>query len=117
MRWLLALALLGSVAQADPVAPVARFGMTFGVDRNAPEAHEVGPLIGFGIALGRFIGEANYTYLSFMDPNTSIHRVGLAVRASFFQRDCIHCSDPSAAFGEIGAAVRRGNWGVAIGVD
>jgi hypothetical protein len=110
MRVMLVL-LLAGVAHADPVA---RFGMTFGVDRNAPEAHEVGPLIGLGATFGRFTGEANYTYLSFMDPDTSIHRVGIALRADFL-RTCstITCNGGNAVYAELGAAQRKGRWLVA----
>ena len=112
MRWALAVVFATSVAHAEPVA---RFGMTFGVDRNAPEAHEVGPLVGVGATLGRFTGEVNYTYLSMMDPDTSIHRVGVALRADFMR--CETCKDSNSIYAELGAARKMGHWRVAEGID
>jgi len=113
MRWALGVVVaVTSVAHADPLV---RFGMTFGADRNAPEAHEVGPLIGVGLSSGRFSGEVNYTYLSFMDPETAIHRVGVALRASFVR--CDYCTDPDAFYAEVGAARRMGHWRVADDID
>ena len=109
-RLALVLLLVPAVASASPKA---RFGMTFGVDRNAPEAHEVGPLFGVGLSAGRFTGEVNYTYLSLMDPNESIHRFGVALRADIVRR-CwnIDCTQSRAIYGELGAARRFGHWRV-----
>jgi len=109
-RLALAVLLVCGVASADPKA---RFGMTFGIDRNAPEAHEVGPLIGLGLSAGRFTGEVNYTYLSLMDPYESIHRVGVALRADIVRRcSTIDCTKSRALYGELGAAQRFGHWRV-----
>src|SRR3954452_15235826 len=74
-------------AKADPLV---RFGMTFGVDRNAPEAHEFGPMLALGGNVGRFSGEANYTYLSFFDDDTRIHRAGVALRMDIVRTFDLH---------------------------
>jgi hypothetical protein len=94
---------------------MVRFGLTFGVDRNAPEAHEVGPAVALGARLGRFGGEINYAYLSVFDMDTSIHRVGVALRADLYRRHarpCVvrRCIHTSAIYGELGAAERFGTW-------
>ena len=115
MRIALAVLVVCGVASADPKA---RFGMTFGVDRNAPEAHEVGPLFGLGLTAGRFTGEVNYTYLSLMDPYESIHRFGVALRADIVRRCWNYsCTQSRAVYGEVGAAQRFGHWRVNDAVD
>ena len=72
-----ALALFAVPAHADPLL---RFGMTFGVDRNIPEAHEFGPMVGVGANAGRFSAEANYAYLSMFADDARVHRAGVALR-------------------------------------
>jgi hypothetical protein len=106
-----------AVASADPTM---RFGLTFGVDRNMPEAKQYGPLLGVGLAHDRFSAEANYSYLSFMDPDTKIHRVGLNLRADLWRQykmgicnNTPHgygCLQSKAFFGGIGVARRFGHW-------
>jgi hypothetical protein len=108
---------LPAVASADPTM---RFGLTFGVDRNMPEAKQYGPLLGVGLHHGRFGAEAHYSYLSFMDPDTTIHRVGFNVRADLWRMYRLGlcsstprghgCLQTKAFYGELGAARRFGHW-------
>jgi hypothetical protein len=59
-----------------------RFGLTGAIDdQSAPGKLESGPAIGLGLRAGPFVGEVEWAYLSFFDPDTSnygVHRVGLA---------------------------------------
>lgn len=108
---------LSTVAHADPTM---RFGLTFGIDRNMPEAKQYGPLIGVGLHQGRFGVEADYSYLSFMDPNTQIHRVDFNLRADLWRQYKLGlcnatprgygCMQTKAFFGELGIARRFGHW-------
>lgn len=94
--------------------PMLRFGLTYGVDRNAPEAREVGPMFALGTRAGRIGAEVNYTYLSFMDPDSAMHRAGVALRFDLF----VHTRPGrnlgparyGAVYGEVGAAIRFGEW-------
>jgi hypothetical protein len=102
------LAVCAGSAQADPMV---RFGMTFGVNRNIPEAQEFGPMLAVGAGSGRFSGELNYSYLSMFDTVSRVHRAGVALRMDIarYWRD----SRSSRAFyGELGAARRVGHWSV-----
>ncbi|HEY5922424.1 MAG TPA: hypothetical protein VIV11_12170 [Kofleriaceae bacterium] len=102
------IALCSAPAVADPQV---RFGMTFGVDRNIPEAHEFGPMFGVGASAGRFTGELNYSYLSMFDDTTRVHRAGVSLRmdiARFWGRG----RQSRAWYGELGAARRTGFWSV-----
>src|SRR6478609_4830237 len=115
-RAALILLVASSSASADPTL---RFGLTFGIDRNMPEAKQYGPLIAVGLHDQRFGAELHYAYLSFMDPSTQIHRVGIALRGDIFReyvtRSCpmpsrSSCREARALFAEIGAAERFGHW-------
>lgn len=110
-RFALACVVVAVVGQSVVHAqPVLRFGLTSGADANAPEASEAGPMVAVGAGAGRFVGEVNYTYLSFFDPSTSIHRAGVALRADL----ATWGSDRywKAIYGELGAAKRWGEWRV-----
>lgn len=109
-RALIAGALVVMCARAD-ADPLVRFGMTFGVDRNVPEAHEFGPMLALGGHVGRFSGEANYSYLSFFDDDTRIHRAGVALRMDIVRSFRLDRSS-RAIYGEVGAAQRVGHWRV-----
>lgn len=102
-------------ARAD-ADPLVRFGMTFGLNGNIPEAQEFGPLVGVGASSGRFSAEANYAYLSFFDDDTRIHRVGVALRMDF-SRSYSLSGQSRAIYGEVGAAERTGYWRVGEYVD
>lgn len=115
-RAALLLLVMASTAIADPTL---RFGLTFGIDRNIPEAKQYGPLVAAGLHDQRFGAEVHYAYLSFMDPSTQIHRVGVALRGDIFReyvtRSCPmpsrnSCREARALFGELGAAKRFGRW-------
>ena len=113
-------ALLLAVPAIASAEPTMRFGLTFGVDRNMPEAKQYGPLVGVGLHQGRFAVEANYSYLSFMDPSTRIHRVDFNVRADLWRQYKLglcnaaphryRCEQTKAFFGEVGIARRTGHW-------
>jgi hypothetical protein len=101
-------ALSAAPAAADPHV---RFGFTFGVDRNIPEAHEFGPMLAVGANAGRFSGELNYSYLSMFDDQTRVHRAGVSIRmdiARWWQR----ARQSRAWYAEVGAARRSGAWAV-----
>lgn len=115
-RAALILVVTAATAHADPTL---RFGLTFGIDRNMPEAKQYGPLVAVGLHDRRFGAELHYAYLSFMDPATQIHRVGVALRGDLFReyvtRSCpmpsrASCREARALFGELGAAKRFGHW-------
>jgi hypothetical protein len=95
-------------AEADPLV---RFGMTFGVNRNLPEAQEFGPLIGVGANAGRFIGELNYSYLSMFEDDSRVHRAGVALRMDIL-REWSRARQSRALYAELGAARRVGQWRV-----
>lgn len=106
------LVVLCGTAAADGVT--ARLGMTFSpyFDETVPSSyHEVGPAVAIGERLGRFVGEAEWAYLSMFDPIASpggVHRLGVTLRADVWRREL-----PSHATGlyvEAGAAERFGQW-------
>ena len=84
----IAVALGVTTAHADPQV---RFGMTFGVDRNIPEAHQFGPMIALGANAGRFTGEISYAYLSMFD-NSALHRAGVGLRMDLVRSWDLHRS-------------------------
>lgn len=91
--------------------PMARFGLTFGVDHNAPEAHEAGPMLGVGASTGPFTGEVNYTYLSWFGYGQTIHRLGVLLRSDLYRQGTRTRRLGSwALFGEVGAARKWGFW-------
>ncbi len=100
------LAVCAGTADADPLV---RFGMTFGVNRNIPEAQEFGPMLALGAGTGRFSGEVNYAYLSMFEDRPRVHRAGVALRMDLVRY--WHENRSSRAFyGELGAARRMGRW-------
>ena len=74
----------GGAAQAGPTA---RLGITGAVtDEGAPGKYEVGPLIAVGMRAGRFVGELEWSYLSFFDPDTTgggVQRLGVSLRTAW----------------------------------
>jgi hypothetical protein len=120
MMRLAIVALLVAVPAVASADPTMRFGLTFGIDRNMPEAKQYGPLLGLGLSHGRFGAEANYSYLSFMDPDTRIHRVGFNLRADLWRSYRLGlcnatprgygCLQSKAFYGELGVARRFGRW-------
>jgi hypothetical protein len=113
------LLLVSGVAAAGPTA---RFGLTYGLsDDGAPGAVEVGPLVALGERVGPFVGEVDWTYLSFFDPAASpggVHRFGLNLRAdvwtSLRRGRCARawCTQARSFYAEIGGAERFGRWQV-----
>jgi hypothetical protein len=91
--------------------PLVRFGMTFGVNRNIPEAQEFGPMLAVGANAGRFSGELNYSYLSMFDDVSRVHRAGVALRMDIARYWGLH-RQSRAFYGEVGAARRIGYWSV-----
>jgi hypothetical protein len=116
---LVGLLLVGGVAAAGPTA---RFGLTYGItDEAAPGAVEVGPLVALGERLGPFVGEVDWTYLSFFDPAasaTGVNRFGLNLRADVFtsvrRGRCARawCAQSRSLYAELGGAERFGRWQV-----
>jgi len=114
-----AMLLLGA-ATAHADGPTARLGLTVGLaDQGAPEQFQVGPMLAIGIPLGRFVVEADYALLSFMEPDVvgdgSMHRFGVNVRATLLPAAyrclaVIGCMRGLGGYTEIGAALRQGQW-------
>jgi hypothetical protein len=102
---------LGAVAPDVAADPILRFGLTSGANRNSREGAEFGPLFAVGVSAGRVVGEVTYSYLSFMDPATTIHRSGVALRV-----DLKTWGTPNywkTLTGELGASRRWGTWRIA----
>jgi hypothetical protein len=114
--------LLTGAAQAGPTA---RVGLTYGIaDQGGPDEIKVGPMIALGDRLGPFVGELEYAYLSFFDPDASpggVHRVGVTLRADLLHtaqlRKCAGaiapdwtCATGHGLYVEAGAAERFGQW-------
>ncbi len=115
-------ALVGSslIVATASAGPTVRFGVTDAItDQSAPGKNEIGPMVGLGLREGRFVGEIEYAYLSFFDPDTTGHgvqRVGLSLRADLVRRYATFCqykygcTRMSALWGEIGFGERFGQW-------
>jgi hypothetical protein len=115
---LLALALAATPAAAD--GPAVRFGLTGALaDQGAPSQTPFGPMLALGTRIGPILGEVDYAYLSFVDPETidgGMHRLGLNVRADVYRdtnRQCLMglaCTKAFTLYAELGAAMRYGQW-------
>lgn len=114
-------ALLGcSAIAAAESGPTMRFGLTGAIHNgDAPEKWEAGPALGLGLRSGSFVGELEYAYLSFFDPDTvggGVQRVGVSLRAdvlrSFATRCLFHggCTRAQSLWVEGGAGERFGQW-------
>jgi len=99
-----------ATANADPLV---RFGLTFGINRNIPEAHEFGPMLAVGASAGRFQGELNYAYLSMFEDVQRVHRAGVSLRMDLARYWDMLRRQSRAWYGEVGAARRFGFWTVA----
>jgi hypothetical protein len=115
MRSLLILVALASTAYAGEAL---RFGVTAGLkDPDATGHFELGPMIGVGERLGPFLGELDYSYLSFIDPDTNggqVQRLGLNLRfdvdRSYGRCLFYACTRATSFYVEAGAAERFGHW-------
>jgi hypothetical protein len=119
MRGLLVLvSMLAAVpAYADPSI---RFGLTGALaDQGAPSQTPFGPTIALGARLGPVVGEVDYAYLSFVDPETvdgGMHRLGINLRADLYRdtnRPCfigLACTKAVTLYAEAGAGMRYGQW-------
>jgi hypothetical protein len=115
MRSILILVVISSTAYAGGAL---RFGVTAGLkDPDASGHFELGPMVGVGERLGPFLGELDYSYLSFIDPDTTggqVQRVGLNLRFDVdraYMR-CLRyaCTRATSLYVEAGAAERFGHW-------
>jgi len=116
-RAALLVALSATTAAADPAL---RFGLTGALaDQGAPQQHQFGPMIAVGARVGPVLGEVDYAYLSFMDPDTvdgGMHRLGVNLRADLYRdanRPCLRglaCTKAFSVFAELGAGMRYGQW-------
>jgi hypothetical protein len=121
MRGLLLLCsiLSATSALADP-SPSIRFGLTGALaDQGAPQQTPFGPTLALGARLGPVLGEVDYAYLSFVDPDTidgGMHRVGFNLRADLYRdadRPCmwgLACTKAVTLYAELGAGIRYGQW-------
>ena len=118
-----AVAVFGSVLTLSTIAaagPTMRFGLTGAIDdQGAPGKYEVGPLVALGLRAGPFVGEFEWAYLSFFDPDTTdygIHRLGLSLRADVMRSYSTHClfrggcTLAQSLWVEAGAGERFGQW-------
>lgn len=114
------LVLGGGVATAG--GPTARFGLTFGHDRN-DEVPVFGPAIAVGERVGPFVGEIEWAWLSFLEGLTTaggVQRVGVTLRADLTRSFAGHCkldgtglyacTRATSFYGEFGAGERFGQW-------
>ncbi|MFT3695174.1 MAG: hypothetical protein QM831_18700 [Kofleriaceae bacterium] len=110
---------IGSIAAAD-TGPTMRLGLTAAMhDQSAPGMYEGGPLVALGLRAGPFVGEFEWSWLSFFDPAGSeegVHRLGLSLRADVvrsYQRRCLFrggCTLAQSLWIEAGAGERFGQW-------
>lgn len=115
MRSILILVAISSTAYAGGAL---RFGVTAGLkDPDATGHFELGPMIGVGERLGPFLGELDYSYLSFIDPDTTggeVQRVGANLRfdvdRSYGRCLFYACTRATSFYVEAGAAERFGHW-------
>jgi len=108
---------LSTIATAGPTM---RFGLTGAVDdQGAPGKYEVGPLVALGLRAGPFVGEVEWAYLSFFDPDTTdggVHRFGVSLRADVLRTYGTHClfrggcTRAQSLWLEAGAGERFGQW-------
>jgi hypothetical protein len=114
-----ALILTMVAAGAAQAGPTSRFGLTYGAHDPGATSVELGPMVALGDRLGPFVGEVEWAYLSFLDPDASpggVHRLGVTLRADVAQSRqfrCWHrfaCTRGQAVYAELGAAERFGRW-------
>ncbi|HEX7703247.1 MAG TPA: hypothetical protein VF403_21055 [Kofleriaceae bacterium] len=108
---------LSTIATAGPTM---RFGLTGALDdQGAPGKYEVGPIVGLGLRAGPFVGEVEWAYLSFFDPDTTdggVHRLGVSLRADVLRSYGSHClfhggcTRAQSLWLEAGAGERFGQW-------
>jgi hypothetical protein len=120
MRTLLVLLTILAASPAAADGPAVRFGLTGSLaDQGAPSQTPFGPMIALGTRIGPILGEVDYAYLSFVDPETidgGMHRLGLNVRADVYRdtnRPCLMglaCTKALTLYAELGAAMRYGQW-------
>ena len=113
-------AIVGASRHAAHAGPTARFGLTGALsDQSAPQELELGPMFAVGERAGPFVGELEYAYMSFSDPDVSangIHRLGVTLRADLIRNTggpCFRylaCTRATTLYGEVGAAERLGYW-------
>ncbi len=110
----LAISTLGAgAAAADGLT--ARFGLTYGFfDKHGPDTTQMGPLVALGLRAGAFVGELEWSHLSFFDPDASpggVQRVGLTLRAELLRaRAGRRLDEAKSLYVEGGADERFGRW-------
>jgi len=72
-------------------------------------------MVAVGATAGRFVGEASYSYLSMMDPDTGMHRAGVAIRAALTSWGTR--STYKTIYSEAGVSHRWGSWRVGDDVE
>ena len=111
-------ALLLALTATASAGETLRFGVTAALtDPDAVGHFELGPMVGVGERLGRFLGELDYAYLSFIDPDTrggQVQRVGMNLRfdvdRAYLRCDHYACTRATSFYVEAGAAERFGHW-------
>jgi hypothetical protein len=115
-----ALVVVVVLAGSVEAGPTSRFGLTYGVTDPAATSIELGPMVTLGERAGPFVGELEWAYLSFLDPDASragVHRLGVTLRADLLQSRhdrcwATACTRGQAIYAEAGAAERFGRWQV-----
>jgi hypothetical protein len=108
LRGALGVAIIVGTAGSVAADPLVRFGLTSGANRHSREGVEFGPMLAAGASAGRFTGEASYSYLSFVDPESATHRAGVALRADLATWGDARYS--KTLYGELGVSHRWGTW-------
>ena len=111
-----------AIVAAGPASadPSVRFGLTGALaDQGAPSQAPFGPMIAVGARVGPIVGEGDYAYLSFVDPETidgGMHRLGVNLRGDLYRdadRPCIAgiaCTKALTLYAELGVGMRYGQW-------
>ncbi len=112
--------LLVAAGTSVQAGPHVRGGVTYGlVDETAPGQHQVAPFVALGARAGRIVGEVDYAYLSFMEPDSTrggVHRLGATLRADLYRNEnkpCVWrlaCTKAMSVYGSLGAGMRYGQW-------
>ncbi len=109
-----------SLSTLATAGPTMRFGLTGALeDQGAPGKYVFGPLVALGLRGGPFVGEVEWAYLSFFDPDTTdggVHRLGVSLRADLVRTFASHClfrggcTRAQSLWVEAGAGERFGRW-------
>ncbi len=120
MRMLAAFAIVAATGGVASAEPILGFGLAYGVgDTQAPAQHEIGPMVSLTERLGAFSGVFDYTYLSFLDMDTTasgVHRLSASLRFDVYRarrNRCtigLACTREHSMYVDAGVGERIGRW-------